>query len=197
MTEQEFDKFKLEAILRAYYFSMYAELETRIREIFKAEIITIDHKSRNKLYYYYGFLHASTEYIEYDKNSTVKTEKSYSENELFNDFSVIKIINIDKRDKIIPKFNFQVESLNHRTVNYILHDVIKKLIDMRNVLAHEPSNFEFKDKHVVELLSTQLIDQYNDFYFGDVSINAMDSKNKQVLSNLIYMKTIIGNLQTA
>lgn len=194
MNDLEFNKFKLEAILRAYYFSIFSELEAKVRKIFREEILKTDAKLRNKLYYYYGFIHGSTQHIEFDKNSTVKTEKCYNENELFNEFSLIKIINIDKRDKIIPNFHLQIESLNHRTVNYILHDVIKKLIDMRNVLAHEPREFEFKDKHVVELLSSSLIDEHNVLYFGDLNISTMDSKNQQVLSNLIYMKAIIDKL---
>lgn len=197
MNETEFEDFKIEAILRAYYFSYFAELEKKTRKIFKDEILNIDNKIKNKLYYYYGATHSSIEYIEYDKNSTVKTERAYKEDEEFNDFSLIKIIRIDLKDKFLSKFNFNINSLNKKTISYTFHDLVKKIIEMRNVLAHEPRGFEFKEKHIIEIVSKNAIAENNKFNFGGYdffSTNFQKSNNIAVLSNLIYMKLILESL---
>lgn len=194
MNEQEFENFKIEALLRSYYFSLFAELEKLIRKIFNEEILSVQRQFKNKLYFYYGAVHGNSTFIDYQKNMTVKLEKSFTEDELFKDFAIIKLVKIDETDKIIKKFDFEIQSLNRRTVNLPFHEITKKLVEMRNILAHEPKDLEFKDKHIVELLSGATIKENNKFNFGDFDMSTASTKNQELLSNLIYMNLLMKEL---
>lgn len=194
MTPVEFNSFQIEALLRAYYFSLYAQLEKDIKKIFSKAVVTLNEVHKNKLYFYHGSSAGGAIYPEYSSNSLGFSPKYFRENETFNDLTLIKIIKFDKKDNIINFFNFNIQSLSKKSVEFPFHDAILKLINMRNLLAHEPKGFNFKDKDIIEVLSPKILTNNTTFNIGDIDANTIDDNNKAIYSNLIYMENVIATL---
>lgn len=184
---------KIKALLRLYYLDLFCTLENKIKDIFKQEIIDIDGLIKHKLYFFYGS-HKSKEYSDFSLDKLVRKEKDFKSNESFSDFTLIEVIRILNKNPIIDKFNFNTHSLTRKTISYPFYDTIIKLIKMRNVLAHESINSSFKDEYIVENLSIDALLKNNSFYFYDYDISKMGINDRYILSNLIYMNSILFQL---
>lgn len=65
---------------------------------------------------------------------------------------------------------------------------------MRNVLAHEVNEIDFKAKHIIDQLSFDCIMQYPLECLEGLDINKMDNISINLYSNIIYMHKIIDQL---
>ena len=92
-------------------------------------------------------------------NSTVKmSEHSFKKNETFSEFTTIQIMKLNKTHKVLPTFS-DITSKKSKITSFDFQDCIIKLIETRNVLAHELSSPNFKDKHIIDILSDTEIEE--------------------------------------
>lgn len=197
MDNVEFQNFKTGALLRTYYFDIYSKLESEIRVKFENSLVSLHADFKNKLFFYFGSNHMFKFGLEYSDDKTTGTHKRFKQDELFKEFPLAKIIKINKKDKMIPDFNLSIDSINKKTVSFEFHDVVIKLINMRNILAHEPINFKFTEKeHIVESISIDKINETNSFYVDGYNFTHENEQNNQIISNLLHMDKLVQTLNT-
>lgn len=68
---------------------------------------------------------------------------------------------------------------------------------MRNILAHEVSNFNFRDRDYIELLSDELIinNIIDTSLYGDIT--QADDQVKIILSNITYLQIIRNEIDNS
>ena len=67
---------------------------------------------------------------------------------------------------------------------------------MRNKLAHEMVNLNFKDQHLIELLSPEQLEAQKFQILQSFDIHKMDNMTQYIASNLVYMYKIIAKLDS-
>lgn len=145
-----------------------------------------------KLHFYYGIKSYRVSIDrEYDA-AELKTVKFDSESK-FKDFTLNEIIKMGDSCKIIKQFDFSVDSLQSSMVTFEFFSCVKKLLNMRNKLAHEVREPKFKDADCIELLSDDLISEELESK-GMAQATQMADSTKQIASNLVYMDLIINKL---
>ena len=117
-------------------------------------------------------------------------------NELFNNLNINKIIKFDRKEHLIENFGITIDSVQTKNLSYTLHDVVIKLIEMRNVLAHEVDNIIFKEKHIVDNLSIECIKKYPYEWLEGLDVTRIDNESLAIYSNLIYMELVIKKLSS-
>lgn len=192
MDKIDFKNFKTGALLRTYYFDSFSILEKEIRLKFESSLDKLDVNFKNKLFFYLGSNHMLKFGLDYSDDKATGTHKKFKIDESFKEFPLAKIIKIDKKDRMISDFDLSVNSINKKMISYKFHDVVIKLINMRNILAHEPINFNFTEKeHVIESLSIEKINDSIPFEIDGYVFSHENEQNNQIMSNLIFMDKVI------
>lgn len=196
MDQSELIKLQIKSLLIVHYASKYSVLEKIIKKTFQERIIIKEHRHKSKLYFAYGCMVGNDIYYDFEKESLhlIGTRK-YKDEELFNNLNINKIIKFDRKEHLIEDFQITINSIQTKNLSYTLHDAIIKLIEMRNILAHEVEEINFKDKHIIDQLSLDCIVQYPLECLEGLDIHKMDNISISIYSNLIYMNIIIDTLR--
>lgn len=184
--------FQLRAIVIYEYLICFNKLEKEIRKIFERNIQILEPNFINKLYFVYGGKIGT--YIDYEQDLLKLNEISFKEKELFKELSIIQILKLNKEANCIEEFKCQINSLQQRTVCFEFYDACIKLVNMRNILAHELTNINFKTTHIIEILSNEKISENVDERLKDYDVSLMDEITKSIFSNLVYLKLILNML---
>lgn len=158
----------------------------------------IDGDDIHRLYFYHG---GSIKNIEIDfQDETINLKKlkfKCLKEEPFNDFSIKQIIKLHKEHGLGKHFNLQIQSIKTKGTKHDFSSAISKLISMRNILAHEVSNFNFKDRDYIELLSDELIinNIIDTSLYGDIT--QADDQVKIILSNITYLQIIRNEIDNS
>lgn len=184
--------FQLRAIIIYEYLRCFNKLENEIRKIFEKNIETLEPNFLNKLYFVYGGKIGT--YIDYEQDVIKLREIVFKEKEIFKELSIIQILKLNKEANCIDEFKFQINSLQQKTVYFEFYDACIKLVNMRNILAHELNNINFKTKDIIETLSDEKILENADERIKNYDIYIMDEITKCIFSNLVYLKLILNVL---
>lgn len=65
---------------------------------------------------------------------------------------------------------------------------------MRNILAHEMANLQFKNKDLIELLTLEQLEAQSFQILQNFDIRKMDNMTQYIASNLVYMRKLIDAL---
>lgn len=193
MTDQEYSFFQLKSILIVRYVSCYAKLEKLILKTFQDDIISVDHQKKNKLYFYYG-IHVGNVYYNFANNRVclVNENTTYDTNEMFKSLNLNKVVKFEKNEHLLDLFNIEITSILRPATSFPILDCCEKLISMRNKLAHETDQLQFKDTtDVIERLTSQYLKEYENEYTKQFELDKInDDLLIAILSNLIYIEKI-------
>ena len=197
MDQSELIKLQIKSLLIVHYVSTYSVLEKVIKKIFQERIVVKEHKHKSKLYFAYGCMVGNDVYYDFENESLcLNGIRKYKDDELFKNLSINKIIKFDRKEHLIEDFDTTIDSIQTKNLSYTLHDVIIKLIEMRNVLAHEVDNIIFKEKHIVDNLSIEHIKMHPYYWLEGLDVNRIDNESLAIYSNLIYMELVIKKLSS-
>lgn len=171
----------------------YNQLERTIRIVFEENIETLPSSTKQQLYFYYGGKIGT--YIEYESHGIKINELNYSEEEMFKQLSINQIIKIFKNNRCLEVFNFSIESIQRPLTVFPFYDCTIRLLNMRNKLAHEVSNLNFRDGDIIELLSPEQISQQPFELLQNYDLQKMDEMTQYVASNIIYIRKILLQLR--
>ena len=73
----------------------------------------------------------------------------YKENDVFKELKVNQIIKIFKRNPCLRVFDFAIQSIQRATTTFSFYDCVIRLLNMRNILAHEMVNIVTASKQGV------------------------------------------------
>ena len=183
---------QLKSLLVYEFFKQYNELESTIRDIFEQKITTLPSEVIQQLYFYYGGKIGS--YIEYESHSTKLHSLNYKIAENFKELSINQIVKIFKETPCINAFNFSITSLLRSTVEFSFYDCVIRLIKMRNKLAHEVVNFQFKDSDLIEMLTREQIVAESFAVLNNYDIQKIDDMTMYIASNIVYISRLLIKL---
>lgn len=182
--EKNFSEIKSIAIV--FFLQTYMSLEKNIKSFFQKEVQNISDSKKNILYFYYGGLIGTN--INYNDDMIKLKEHSFKKNDSFSDLTLNQILKINKKHNILEHFPKNIPSKKSTLTNLDLNDSILKLINMRNVLAHELENISFNEQRdVIEVLQ---INQEVFPFLKDYDPKSFENEIQFILSNCIYAQEI-------
>lgn len=185
---------QLKSLVVYQFLDSFNKLEKMVKNDFKESLKDIDKDNLNKLYFYYGGLIGT--YIDNDVEAIKLNENKYRKNEEFGLLKINQILKINKATNIIKKYKVSLKSIQRESTEFDLQSCVIKLINMRNVLAHEMYECTFKDKDIIELLSNEKIRDAHFDFLVNFDTDLMDDMTKPIISNYYYMCEIISLLES-
>lgn len=196
METKESLKNTIKSILIVRFISDYSEMENLIISKFQEEIKNASPEKKNKLFFYYGIAVGHSVYYDFDQNKVKLAESfGYNEDETFKSLNLNRIIKFDEKERLIDSFNFKIDSLIRKSMEFEFHTCCKQLMSMRNKLAHVMYKLSFNDKDIVENLSMDYILKQDFDYLQDFDIRNMEEDSVALLSNIVYTKEIMKHLK--
>lgn len=186
---------KVEALIIYKFLVLYNDFENCVRDVFSKEWNSMDSVIKNRIAYYVGFLGCETKYIEYDTYSLHQDVNKYDEEKLVKKLTVNQIIRIDRKERIISKFSFEILSKTKRQLTFLSHESFLCLISMRNKLAHNILEISFKNSDIIELLPDSIIEQNSDLWIRNIDMTKVSDMGRAILSNYIFMEEILVKLR--
>ena len=183
---------QLKSLVVFEFLKEYNELEQTIRKVFEKNLSTLPQKILQQLYFYYGGKIGT--YIEYEAHSVRLNSLDFKEGELFKTLSINQIIKIFKESPHLEDFNFVVESVQSTTTVFTFYDCVIRLLNMRNKLAHEVVDLQFKDRDLIELLSHEQIAREPFDLLQNYDVRKMDDMTLYIASNIVYIRKLLSKL---
>lgn len=183
-----------DALIIYKYLLLYNEFENVIKEKFEKGWKEIDSTVKNRIAYYVGWLGSEVKYIEYD-TYTIKLENHpYSEEMMLKKLTVNQIIRIDRVEKAISRFDFEVESRRQK-LTFLSHDCFLAFVKMRNKLAHDILKIKFNSGDTIEILPYSKIVESKIAWIDSITEQQLSDLGQAILSNYIFMVEIIDTLR--
>ncbi|WP_419673103.1 hypothetical protein [Aliarcobacter butzleri] len=183
---------QLKAIIVFEFLNLYNTLENTIRFEFEKVLATLEKDDIYELHFIRGGLIGV--FVEYKSPLTLKLrENAFDSNTKFKELTINQIIKINKSKEYVKSLTLEITSVQTKT-NYLIEDCVLKLINMRNNLAHNIKNCNFKEKDYIEILSSHKINTLDYDFLKNYDLSLLDDMTKYVLSNLFYMEKIIEKL---
>ena len=188
-------KEKNDALIIYKFLIDYNHFENIVRDVIDSEWEKLDNNVKNRLAFYVVWLGSENKYIEYDTYSIKQEIWKYDEKKIQKKLTINQIIKIDKRERVIPLFDFEISSKTKKQLKYLSHDCFVSLINMRNKLAHDILNINFKNADIIELLPDKILISNQEPWIQSMDVNHISDMGREILSNYIFMKEIIIHLK--
>ena len=176
------------------FLDTYNSLEQIIRKVFEKNLPNLEENILQQLYFYYGSRVGT--YVEYESQSVKLKSVSFKKEEQFKDLSINQIVKIFKSNNSLEAFEFSIESMQRAKAEFSFYDCVIRLLNMRNKLAHELVDLQFKDQDLIELLTYDQLSKEPLFLLQNFDIQKMDNMTLYIASNIVYMRKIIEKLKT-
>ncbi|MBD5530990.1 MAG: hypothetical protein HDQ98_02135 [Lachnospiraceae bacterium] len=186
---------KVDALIIYKFLVLYNAFENCIRDIFSKEWNSMDSAIKNRIAYYVGWLGSVTKYIEYDTYSVHQEANRYDEEMLIKKLTINQIIRIDRKEKVISNFSFDILSKIKKQLTFLSHESFLCLISMRNKLAHNILQINFRNSDIIELLPNSIIEKDSEFWIRNIDLTKLSDSGRAILSNYIFMKEILVELR--
>ena len=183
---------QIKSILVFGFFYEYNKLEKKIRQVFEMSLPHLPLNTRQQLYFYYGGKIGT--YIEYEAHSIKMNCLNYKDDELFKGLSINQIVKIFKNTSCIEAFNFSIKSVRQSTTEFSFYDCVIRLLNMRNRLAHEVMDLNFKNQDLIELLSYEQFEKESYELLKNYDLQLIDDMTQYIASNIVYMRKILSVL---
>ena len=175
------------------FLDTYNSLEQIIRKVFEKNLPNLEENILQQLYFYYGSRVGT--YVEYESQSVKLKSVSFKKEEQFKDLSINQIVKIFKSNNSLEAFEFSIESMQRAKAEFSFYDCVIRLLNMRNKLAHELVDLQFKDQDLIELLTYDQLSKEPLFLLQNFDIQKMDNMTLYIASNIVYMRKIIEKLK--
>lgn len=183
---------QIKSLMIYEFLKEYNRLEQIIRGIFEQSIPSLPQKVIQQLYFYNGGRIGT--FIDIEEESVKLTAAKYKENDLFKELTINQIIKIFKKNPCLDAFNFDIQSIQWPTTVFPFCDCVIRLLNMRNILAHEMVNIQFKNKDLIELLTFDQLEAHGFEILQNYDVRKMDNMTQYIASNIVYMRKIIAEL---
>lgn len=184
------------AVAIYYYLLEYNNLESIVKKIYKASWSDIDNEVKNRVMFYSGGMTMESRFIEYDSYEVVRERVPYRVEQILNRLTLNQVMRLEKHDRQLGDLNFNIQSYKEKMTVYPCVDCILKLINMRNILAHNMVDLDFKEKHKIETLSNQAITSNSISWIEDFDLERLNESTRDILSNYIFMEHILEILRS-
>ena len=173
------------------FLNEFNKLEHIVKDKFSQITVDATDSEKNKLYFYHGGL-AGKVVIDHNDETLNYQEIQFDVNENFKHFTLNQVIKILQNSDLKKYFPENINSMRKANNQIEFLGSIKRLINMRNRLAHELINLKFKDKDYIELLPIDTIEKKLEMTFD---INYDEADQIQIIySNIVYINSLIEEI---
>lgn len=185
----------MDALVMYKFLISYNSFENAIKDIYCAEWTKMNETVKRRIAYYVGSVKGINSYIEYDTYSTKQEIYRYDEDSLITKMTINQIIRLERKEKNVRLFDFEINSKLNKQLTFVSHDCILKIINMRNKLAHDILNINFNSADIIEILPNNILDKKNELWITDLQLDKLSDFGRGILSNYIFMSEIMENFQ--
>lgn len=187
-TNTKFIEFQIEALAIRHFSLLFCNLEKDLKTIFGNNTALLSKEMYTLLYFAFAGIQSNCVKFDIDNAQiSVPNVKYKTDVKFANAFTAVQIIKLQRKYNIIQDLNFEIPSLNNKTIVYTFTDCFIKLINMRNKLAHESSDLNFKDSDIIEVVSDDYIKENCSKWFDTIDVSLMTDKSKSIFSNILIM----------
>lgn len=191
MAELEDMNCSIKAVAVYKFLNEFNKLEYIVKDKFSKITVEATASEKNKLYFYHGGL-AGKVVINYNVETLNYQEIQFNVNEDFKHFTLNQMIKILQNSDLKKYFPENINSIQKANNQIEFFGSIKRLINMRNKLAHELINLNFKDSDCIELLKIPIIEEKLKIIFD---INYAEVDQIQIIySNIVYINILIEEI---
>lgn len=187
---------EMDALVMYKFLVLYNRFENKIKEIYRMEWADLDEDVKRRVAYYVGSIKGINAYIEYDTYSTKQDIYRYDEDSLISKMTINQIIRMERKEKNVSLFNFQIDSKLSKQLTFISYDCILKLINMRNKLAHDILNINFKSSDIIEVLPNNIFEKEKEVWISNLQLDKLSDFGRVILSNHFFMNEILDRFET-
>lgn len=181
----------IKAVAVYKFLNEFNNLEYIVKDKFSQITVKATASEKNKLYFYHGGL-AGKVAIDYNVETLNYQEIQFNVNEKFKHFTLNQVIKILQNSDLKKYFPENINSMLKANNQIEFLGSIKRLINMRNKLAHELINLNFKDRDYIELLPIPIIEEKLKIIFD---INYAEADQIQIIySNIVYINSLIEEI---
>lgn len=188
-----FEEKQLESFLLKDFMIAFIKLEKLLKSIFYKKFESVDENKKYRVYFYMGWIN-NMNYIDYDTFSTVKEAKKFDKEGVLKTITLNNIIKLNKKEGFFDKEALEIQSVNQKMTILNFESSCKKVIEMRNRIAHDFSEAKLDDKCIVEYLSRELIIKELAKYYIDfedkLDLNSLTENSIAIFSNLFYIERL-------
>lgn len=195
MSNQREITIELDAICIYHYLLKYSKLEEIIKQLYIKSWPYFKEETKQRIMYYQGGLSLESGFIEYDSYSIVTQHHKFDTTVLLNKLTLNQIIKIERKENQINTLNFEIPSLQNKKMVYLSQDCILKLLNMRNILAHQMVDLSFKNKDYIDVLNNETINGSDLQWLKSYDLNMLSESARYIVSNYIYMNMIYQRLR--
>lgn len=185
---------QIRALLIYEFLNEYNRLEALVRKIFEENISLLSADFIQQLYFYNGGRIGT--FVDVEEDAVRLKVVKYKENDVFKELKINQIIKMLKKKPQLEIFNFEIQSIQRSMEVNSFYDCMIRFLNMRNILAHEMSNIQFKNKDIVDLLSDEQLKKQDFGILKNYDIGKMDNMTKYIASNLVYIRKLIFKLKS-
>lgn len=195
MEKQEKRKYSLKANLIIEFLLQFNSLEKDFKILFNEHIKTAEKELKNKLYFYDTGLRLKAGItLDLGKSSFGMQNIFFKQEEEFKNFTLKNIVMIiDNHNEYFSFCKEEIDSIKNKMTSYNILQLITKFIEMRNVLAHEILDINFKEgKHFLEIFSYKLLIDFKIDWIEETDLDLIieDEMLGALYSNIIYIKEV-------
>lgn len=194
MSNQREITMQLDALSIYHYLLKYSDLENTIKRLFIRVWPDFDEVLKQRIMFYQGGLSIESGYIEYDTYSVITQHHKFDVKTMLNKLTLNQIIKLERKENQLSALQYEIASLQNRTVVYPCQDCILKLLSMRNILAHEMCNLNFRPKDYIDVLCNEVIRKNNLDWLDNFDLDLLSEAARCIVSNYIYMDMIYQKL---
>ena len=187
---------EMDALIMYKFLILYNRFENKIKEIYRMDWADLDEDVKRRVAYYVGSIKGINAYIEYDTYSTKQDIYRYDEDSLISKMTINQIIRMERKEKNVSLFNFQIDSKLSKQLTFISYDCILKLINMRNKLAHDILNINFKSSDIIEVLPNNIFEKEKEVWISNLQLDKLSDFGRVILSNHFFMNEILDRFET-
>ena len=194
-----YEEKQLEWLILNDFMLIFSEIEKSMKKIFTEEVIKKSgDEKKYRLYYYLGWK-SEIKYIDYDTQHIKIETKKFDETKCINVLTLNDIIKLNKNEFFLDTSAFNLTSCNNKLVEINFSDAMRKVIQMRNKIAHNYSEAKISDKEVVEvlqkdLIKRELISRHKE-YEEKIAFDALTEKSIHIYSNVSYLNRIRSEIK--
>lgn len=188
-----FEEEQLESFLLKDFMREYIKFEKSIKTLFYKNFESAEENKKYRVYFYMGWIN-NISYIDYDSFNTIKETKKFDKETVLKSITLNNIIKLNKKEDFFDHKAFEIQSVNQKMMVLDFESCCKKVIDMRNRIAHEFSDAKLDEKCTVEYLSRKFIIRELEKYYIDfedkLDFNSLTENSIAIFSNLFYIERL-------
>lgn len=188
-----FEEEQLESFLLKDFMRAYIKLEKSIKTLFYKEFEYGEENKKYRVYFYMGWIN-NINYIDYDSFNTIKEAKKFDKETVLKSITLNNIIKLNKKEYFFNHKALEIQSINQKMAVLDFESCCKKVIDMRNRIAHDFSDVKLDERCTVEYLSRKLIIKELERYYIDfedkLDFNSLTENSIAIFSNLHYIERL-------